>query len=565
MRYPALPIYLLVETGWIIPNMWRCSNTLCRRSKTANGTIGYMTADDPQLPKLLPGEEIINVQEFPALPKTSALSVVREIERLTDVSKGFAVGAFGPAMASKALPQRAGKDFHRYEALFGRDSLRVALNLLNKYPALARSTLMVLAQLQGVTTNNASEEEPGRIVHEVRDPQTDPIAQDFMREHGWQWPYYGSVDATPEYIRLLAAYCTQVSPDGSFLQTEYVGREGRVQTLGYSLKQAVKWITNRLDANPEWLLEFRRRNPNGIENQVWKDSWDAYFHADGTIASHERGIASVEVQRVAFDALLDAADIYERYLNLADEAADLRERAERLRVRLMDDFWTDEKGGYFILGTDRDNKGHLRKLKTRTSNMGHLLHSRLLLGDDPEIVRRREQLISQLFSPEMLSLNGIRTLASDEVRYRPGAYHNGSCWGWDNYIIAQGLALHGYLALSDYIEQTIIEDIDFAGRFVEFMRGGDDPNYRINSRIVDVWDANNRRINRLEQPPQDMQAWTVAAVYAINLERKQRGFSRLSPDANKHQFEQSVLRTVPARRRTTSAKIRADAQPGAAS
>jgi glycogen debranching enzyme len=513
--------------------------------------LNYMDDIGAQLPSLLPGEEIVNGTDFPAPPKHKLLSSIKALQQLTGVSRLRQIGSYGPAFAANALPGRDDKSLHQYEALFGRDSLRVALDLLDRFPKLARTTLVVLAELQGIAINDASEEEPGRIVHEVRDFHNDPIAQRLMRDFGWKWPYYGSVDATPEFVRLLVAYCRRTHEGFAFLDAEYVGRDGMVHTMSYALIQAIDWVTYRLDMNTDGLLEFKHRNPKGIENQVWKDSWDSYFHADGTIANHEQGIASVEVQRVAYDALLDAADLYEEQLKNATAAAQLRERAERLRLVIMSLFWTDDKGGYFIIGVDRDANGVLRQLKVRASDMGHLLHSRLLMGNDPNIRMRREQLIKQLFSPELLCLNGIRTLATDEVRFRPGAYHNGSCWGWDNYLIAQGLNMHGYVSLADYLEQLIVDGVDFAGRFVEFLRGSDDQSYRINARIIDVWDATYQRINRLEQPPQEMQAWTVAAVLAIKLEREKRGFSRRAADHITRGFEGQILSDLSMRPHTS--------------
>lgn len=504
-----------------------------------------MTAHERPLPKLLPGEEIVNVQHFPRTMQAGLPSSMEGIERLANATTQLNIGSYGPVIASSALPGQRDRVFHRYEALFGRDSIRVALDLLDTFPKLARSTLMVLAQLQGFMVNKASEEEPGRIVHEVRDPIADPVAQDLMRHYGWQWPYYGSVDATPEFVRLIATYCQRAREGADILHVEYVGRDGRAHSLAYALEQAVIWITARLDANPEGLLEFKHSNPRGIENQVWRDSWDSYFHANGKIANHRRGIASADIQCLAYDALLDAAEIYKRHLNKTREAAELRERAERLKQMILDIFWTDNKGGYFILGTDRDATGALRKLEVRTSNMGHLLHSRLLAGNDPDLVKMRETVITQLFSNEFLCLNGIRTLASDEVRFRPGSYHNGSCWCWDNYIIAQGLEAHGYSGLADYLEQTIIEDIEAAQEYVEFLRGTNDPDYRVNELVVDVWDAKRQRMNRVEQPPQGMQAWTVAAVLAIKLARRKRKLSRHASDSSKRHLEQRLLRNLP--------------------
>ncbi len=504
--------------------------------------------DDEHLPKLLPGEEIVNVETFKPLKLKHMPSTITELSRLAGVQKSSLIGRFGPVLAAMPLfGSKSDKHFRRYEAIFGRDSLRVALNLLERFPKLARSTLVALAELQGVKIDDKSEEEPGRIVHEVRDPKSDPVARELIRKYGWGWPYYGSVDATPEYIRLLCAYCRKSRESFAFLRVGYIDREGRAVTMADSLTRAVDWVLMKMDENKEGLIEFHRRNSHGIENQVWKDSWDAYFHADGRIANHERGIASIEVQRVAFDALLDAAEVYEQHLKLDEKAKVLRERAERLRAIIMDMFWVDERGGYFALGSDRDDKGKPRLLKVKASNMGHLLHSRLLMSGDPEITRRREAIIVQLFSPDMLCMNGIRTLAASEARFRPGAYHNGSCWGWDNFIIAQGLDLHGYLALGDYVEQIIVDNIDYAQRFVEFMRGDNDPDYRLNLHIVDVWDNKYDRLNRLEQPPQDMQAWTTAAVLAIKLERKMRKYSRLSYDPSKRSVEQRVLQSLSVR------------------
>ena len=505
-----------------------------------------MLPKEDHLPRLLEGEEIVNVQYFKPLTLKHMPSTITELSRLAGATKSSEIGRYGPVLAAAPVAtHRQSKHFRRYEALFGRDSLRVALNVLDRFPKLARATLLSLAELQGVMTDDKSEEEPGRIVHEVRDPRTDPIAQDLIREYGWGWPYYGSVDATLEFVRLLIAYCRRTDEGLAFLDVEYRGKDNRVRTISESLICAVDWMCAKTDENAEGLIEFKRRNPKGIENQVWKDSWDAYFHADGRIANHKQGIASIEVQRVAFDAFLDAAGVYERTLKLAAKANELRERAERLRRILLETYWIDERGGYFALGSDRDDHGKLRLLKVRTSNMGHLLHSRLLMGGGADITYKREALITQLFSQDMLCLNGIRTLASDEVRFRPGAYHNGSCWGWDNFIIAQGLDVHGYLALGDYIEQIIVDDVDFAQRFVEFMRGGNDPAYRINTRIVDVWDSKAERLNRLEQPPQDMQAWTTAAVLAIKLERQMRKTSRLSYDPSKRDIERRILTALP--------------------
>ena len=78
------------------------------------------------------------------------------------------LGTNGPLLAS------AGAD-SLFHCLFGRDSIRMAMDLLDDFPAVARSTLVELARLQGVEINPRSDEEPGRILHEFRHPD-DPHA-----------------------------------------------------------------------------------------------------------------------------------------------------------------------------------------------------------------------------------------------------------------------------------------------------------------------------------------------------------------------------------------------------
>jgi glycogen debranching enzyme len=315
-----------------------------------------------------------------------------------------------------------------------------------------------------------------------------------------------------------------------------------LHTLADTLANAMTWIMGRLKSNTTGLLEFQRRNPEGIENQVWKDSWDSYFHADGTIANHSNGIASIEVQGLAYDALSNAAALYENYLHQKSEALRLRHQAEQLQATIFSTFWVREKGGYFSLGTDRDDTGSIRQLAVRASNMGHLLRSRLLQGDETSMKPYREALVRQLFSPELLCRNGVRTVASDEVRFRAGAYHDGSCWGWDTYAIAQGLDAQGYHLLADHLKQAVVRSIKVAQRYIEFTRGSNDPHYSINAYIIDVKDTVHNRMNRLEQPPQDMQAWTVAAMYEIELQqRENKGLPITQP---RDLLEEEIVRTI---------------------
>jgi glycogen debranching enzyme len=286
---------------------------------------------------------------------------------------------------------------------------------------------------------------------------------------------------------------------------------------------AIEWITQKLESNPEGVLEYKATLPTGIENQVWKDSWDSYHHADGTLANHDKGIASIEVQTTTYDALLDAAFLYENALDNYAKAESLRNRADALKATILTRFWTEDKGGYFVLGTDRGDDNKLRQLKIRTSNMGHVLNSRILEGDEPEIIRMREATMRQITSPDLLTQNGIRTLAGDEVRFRPGAYHNGSIWLWDTHHIAKGLRRHGYTDIADEIDRRLLNVVNVTKIFPEYVRGEACDTPRINTDTIVLWDEINQRENKIEQPPQEVQAWTVAAILAIKKRLARRG------------------------------------------
>ena len=481
--------------------------------------------------KLLPGEHLLlpvithDKREFTHPP-----SSLEQILRLTRSGHPDEIGKNGPSIAALAFEKVVAANesteipshLRLYEIFFGRDGLRVAIDLISSYPELARATTLKLAELQGVEDHLSREEELGRILHEFRD-ENDPIAIDLTNRLGWGWPYYGSVDATPEFIRTLTAYCKRTEENRAFLSEEYIDRQGNAQTMTHALEMALTWINRRLSTNPEGLLEFKAAIPKGIENQVWKDSWDAYHHADGTIANHDKGIASLEVQVTTYDALIDAAELFEDALDQIEQARELRAQADRLKQTILATFWTEDKGGYFILGTDRDESGQLRQMKIRTSNMGHILNSRLLDGDAADHVRMRDTIASHMMSPEMLNVSGIRTLANDEVRFRPGSYHNGSVWLWDTHHIAKGMRRHGYHNQADELDRRLLNVVNTTYMFPEYVRGDDGDTPSVNQQTIIVWDEINQRENKVDQPPQEVQAWTVAVILATKKRLQRRG------------------------------------------
>lgn len=155
--------------------------------------------------------------------------------------------------------------------------------------------------------------------------------------------------------------------------------------------------------------------------------------------------------------------------------------------------------------------------------MGHALNSRLLEDGTAESNRMRDALVRQLSSPELLTPSGIRTLASDEVRFRPGAYHNGSIWLWDTHHIAKGLRRHGYHDFADELDRRLLHVVSVTKIFPEYVRGDGSDAPSINTQTIVVWDEQGQRKNQIEQPPQEVQAWTVAAILAIKKRLARRG------------------------------------------
>lgn len=460
--------------------------------------------------RLRPEEELLHAEIVPLLPTIKPVTAIEALMLLTDATQPADIGKHGPAVAARALPEHSHHPALRlYEVLFGRDTLLTSWFVFDAFPELTRVSIIRLAELQGEKRLEANEEEPGEIVHEYRTPD-DPIAQALTRRRGWQWPYYGSIDATLLFIRSIARYVERFGP--ALLKDKITDEHGHDKTIKIALEAAIKWLVHKMNENTQGLIESRRLNKQGGNvNQAWKDSIDAYHHSDGTLANAENGVASIEVQTLAYDALLEAAVLF------PDQAATLQEKAKRLKKTIFDVFWVqDERGEYFALGTDRDVAGKLRPLKVRASNMGHVLNSRLLDGKDPKLVQYKEALIETLFAKDMLNVSGVRTLSEKENRYRPDSYHNGSVWPWDTFYISLGLKRQDYHQLANDLWQRLEHVFKVTKKFPEFVSGENTLEPIVPNRLVEVRDTKYRFKHFTEQPPQEIQAWSVATAVAVD-------------------------------------------------
>lgn len=298
-----------------------------------------------------------------------------------------------------------------YAALFGRDALVVALEALGYDPDLARDTLRLLARYQAQKDDPSRDEEPGKIMHELRVGELARVGAIP------QTPYYGAVDTTPLFLILLARHAA------------WTGTLDLFQELRPNVDAALGWVDGHGDPRVGGHLAYCSRASGGLANQGWKDSGDGIVMENGALA--RQPIALVEVQGYVHMAKLGIAALADRAGEPA-LAARLRREAAQLAERFARDFWLDDKG-FFALALTADGPAAVL-----SSNPGQALWTGIV---DPERARRT---MESLLSEPMWSGWGIRTLSARERRYNPVAYHRGTVWPHDNALIAAGFRRHGF-------------------------------------------------------------------------------------------------------------------------
>ncbi|HEU4657416.1 MAG TPA: glycogen debranching N-terminal domain-containing protein [Capillimicrobium sp.] len=325
---------------------------------------------------------------------------------------------------------------------FGRDSIVTSLQALPFTPELASTTLQVLGLWQGTRVDDFREEDPGRILHEIRYGELTAFEE---RPHS---PYYGAADATALYVVLLDEY------------ERWTGDRQLVRDLEQEARAALRWIDEYADLMGNGYVSYRRRNEEtGLENQCWKDSWDSISYRDGRLPGFPR--ATCELQGYAYDAKVRGARLAREIWGDAALADELEREAADLKRRFNRDFWVAD-GEYFALALDPDGA----QVDALSSNIGHLLWSGIV--EDA----KAEPVVRHLMGPRLHSGWGVRTLAVGEGRFNPIGYHVGTVWPFDNSIIAWGLRRYRFKQEAARIASGILDAAAyFDGRLPEAFGG----------------------------------------------------------------------------------------------
>jgi glycogen debranching enzyme len=347
---------------------------------------------------------------------------------------------FSPPVAAGGSLPAAGLPW--FMTMFGRDSILTSLQALPFAPELAGATIRALGAWQGNRVDDFRDEDPGRIVHEMRYGETAAFEE---QPHS---PYYGNADATPLYVVLLDEY------------ERWSGDAKLVRDHEPQARAALAWIDEYANLQGNGYVSYQRRNEKtGLENQCWKDSWDSISYRDGRLPGFPR--ATCELQGYAYDAKMRGARLARTVWKDPDYADRLEKQAADLKRRFNRDFWVEDRQ-YYALALDSDGS----QVDALSSNNGHLLWSGIVDKTKAKAVVRN------LMGPQLFSGWGVRTLAEGEGRFNPIGYHTGAVWPFDNAFIAWGLRRYGFKAEAARVAAGILDAADFfEGRLPEAFAG----------------------------------------------------------------------------------------------
>jgi len=299
-----------------------------------------------------------------------------------------------------------------FMALFGRDSEIASMQAMIAQPEVAIGTLENLARWQSDVDDPERDAEPGKIPHELR---VGEWAHFGIVPHR---PYYGTADATPLYLLLLAE------------QYRWVGDAAALLPFKPVAERCLEWIDKHGDRDGDGFQEYGRRTPRGYRNQSWRDAHDGVLDEVG--AFPELPIAMSELQAYVYGAKRNMAALFEAWGD-QKRAQELLQEAAELREKFRKSFWLESNGGELAFLLD----GKKKPVSTVVSNPGHCLWMGILDTERGRIAGRR------LLEPDLFTGWGLRVLSDQHPSYDPHSYQRGSVWPHDTVIAAAGLRRYG--------------------------------------------------------------------------------------------------------------------------
>jgi glycogen debranching enzyme len=340
---------------------------------------------------------------------------------------------------------------------FGRDALFTSMFALPMNPRIAEGALRFLASHQGQVDNPETEEQPGKILHEVR-------TGDAVELGGWPHILYGTVDATPLFVVGLAQ------------AHDWTGDDALLDELLPAAERALDWCEKWGDTDGDGWIDYRGAR---ARNQGWKDSDDSLTHTDGRLARNPAGLC--EVQGYWYRALL----------GMARRHPELKARAGAVRRRFNQDFWMPREK-FLAQAIDGDH----RQVQAITSNPGHCLWTSILPPARAQAVAKR------LMEADLWSGWGLRTLSDLAINYDPCSYHNGSVWPHDCAIAASGMRLAGCEREAELLARMVLEaGMAFPDR-----------------RLPELWCGTSREPGELPDDYRNScspQNWAAASVFSL--------------------------------------------------
>ncbi|WP_173918194.1 amylo-alpha-1,6-glucosidase [Halobacillus sp. Marseille-Q1614] len=352
---------------------------------------------------------------------------------------------------------------------FGRDSLITSLFMLPYRSDQVKGTLRTLAHYQGKEERPERDEQPGKIMHEIRFGELAKTGQIPFT------PYYGTVDATPLFIVLASEYYN------------WTGDLEFILELKPAINAAFSWMDHYGNIKDDGFIQYAKTSEDSFINQGWKDSDNSNVHQNGTLA--EDPISLAEVQGYVYQAKQNMAEIY-RKLGDEDRAGQLEEEALSLQERFEKAFWMEEEQ-FYALALDGDSE----PVQAITSNPGHVLMSGML---SEERVKRVAEVLT---GKPLFNGYGVRTMSSESVGYYPMSYHNGSVWPHDNAMILLGLIKTGRSSEA----LTIVKGMLEAAQSFE------------NLRLPELFCGHDKEIGYLVPYPTTCspQAWAAASSFVF--------------------------------------------------